>query len=171
MEFLLHSMIQFKKAFKNDIPLIRKLAEASWIQAYAEILTPEQINYMLATMYSEEEISSHLHNPDYQYFLIDEDADSVGFIGFETNYEKDTTKLHRIYLVPEMKAKGIGKKALIFLKEAVLNYGNTRIILAVNKANPAKMFYESQGFSVYDKGVFDIGNGYVMDDFLMEYRF
>ncbi|MBW8361151.1 MAG: GNAT family N-acetyltransferase [Kaistella sp.] len=164
-------MIQFKKAVKNDIPLFQKLAEASWLNAYGEILSSEQINYMLDTMYSEEEIFVHLQNPNYQYFLIDDGADDVGFLGFETHYEKHTTKLHRIYLIPEAKGKGIGKKTMDFLKTAVLNHGDTRIILAVNKANSAKVFYESQGFSVYEEGVFDIGSGFVMDDFLMEYRF
>ncbi len=46
--------------------------------------------------------------------------------------------------------------------------GDLRIILNVNKYNSAQQFYISQGYKVYDDGVFDIGNGFVMDDFLME---
>ena len=80
-----------------------------------------------------------------------------------------TTKLHRIYFLKEAQGKGLGKKALNFIKEEVKKIGDKRIILAVNKNNQAKSFYESQGFKVYDEGVFDIGNGYVMDDYLMEF--
>jgi len=43
------------------------------------------------------------------------------------------------------------------------------LTLTVNKSNKAKNFYESQGFKVYDEAIFDIGNGYVMDDYLMEF--
>ncbi len=159
------------KATGKDIPLIQDLARRSWKNAYAEILSEEQMEYMLSEMYSEQEIESHLQNPNYHYYLIaDEKNDSYeGFIGYEHNYEDGTTKLHRIYLVPESKGKGFGKAALQFLNGKVSENGNKRIILNVNKNNTARNFYESQGYRVYDEGVFDIGNGFVMDDFLMEF--
>ena len=62
----------------------------------------------------------------------------------------------------------MGKKALKFVINETEKIGNKRVILTVNKNNSAKKFYESQGFKIYDEAIFDIGNGYVMDDFLME---
>jgi GNAT superfamily N-acetyltransferase len=159
------------KATGKDIPLIQDLAKRSWKNAYAEILSEEQMEYMLSEMYSEQEIESQLQNPNYHYYLIEDESSSSyeGFIGYEHNYEDKTTKLHRIYLVPESKGKGLGKRALQFLNEKVAENENERIILNVNKHNDARKFYESQGYRVYDEGVFDIGNGFVMDDFLMEF--
>ena len=146
------------KAKEKDIPLIQDLAKKSWENAYAEILSQEQMKYMLDTMYSEVEISEHLKNPNYHYFLIFDEVLNVfdGFLGYENHYEKQTTKLHRIYLVPESKGKGLGKKTLEFLDEKVKESGDNRIILNVNKHNSAQKFYESQGYKVYDEGVFDI---------------
>ncbi|MCS3868394.1 GNAT superfamily N-acetyltransferase [Chryseobacterium ginsenosidimutans] len=163
--------MKFIKATENDIPLIQDLARRSWENAYAEILSGEQMEYMLSTMYSQEEIADHLKKSNYHYFLIkDETNDSFeGFIGYENNYEEGTTKLHRIYLIPESKGKGFGKGALEFLNEKVKESGDERIILNVNKHNSAKKFYESQGYSVYDEGIFDIGNNFFMDDYLMEF--
>ena len=163
--------MKFIKATENDIPLIQDLARRSWENAYAEILSNEQMEYMLSTMYSKEEIADHLQNPNYHYYLIkDENNNSFeGFIGYENSYEEMTTKLHRIYLVPESKGKGFGKRALTFLNEKVEESGDKRIILNVNKHNSAKKFYESQGYNVYEEGIFDIGNGFVMDDYLMEF--
>ena len=120
-------------------------------------------------MYSTKEIASQLKNPNYQYYLNLIDEISAGFIGFEFHYEKATTKLHRIYLLEEFKGKGLGKKGLDFLKEKVKEASDRRIILNVNIDNPAKKMYESQGFKVYHKEAFDIGNGFVMDDYLMEF--
>jgi diamine N-acetyltransferase len=159
------------KAIEKDIPLIQELARKSWENAYAAILSAEQMQYMLSTMYSAEEIAGQLQHPLYHYYLIkDESGGSYdGFIGYENGYEEKTTKLHRIYLIPGSKGKGVGKHALAFLKEKVKEYGDDRIILNVNRYNPAKRFYESQGFRIYDEGVFDIGNGFVMDDYLMEF--
>lgn len=165
--------MKFIEAKEKDIPLIQDLAKRSWEAAYATILSSDQIEYMLRTLYSQNEIKTHLKNPNYRYYLIcDESNNSFeGFIGYEQGYQEYTTKLHRIYLVPESKGKGIGKAAIDFLKEKVSSGSDRRIILNVNKNNMAKKFYESQGFSVFDEVVVDIGNGYVMDDYEMEFLF
>jgi len=157
------------KAEEKDISIIQDLAEKSWNFAYADILKSEQIDYMLDLMYSSDALKIHLENPNFHYYLIKGNDEFLGFIGFEFHQELGTTKLHRIYFLKEAQGKGLGKKALNFIKEEVKKIGDKRITLAVNKNNQAKSFYESQGFKVYDEGVFDIGNGYVMDDYLMEF--
>lgn len=163
-------MIGIKKASENEISLIRELATKSWNSAYANILSQEQIDYMLDEMYSYEMILSQMQNPNYHYFIIDFNENPAGFIGFENHYEPNTTKLHRIYLLEDFKGKGLGKFAIQFLKEKVAESEDSRIILNVNKENNAKKIYESQGFTVYDEIVLDIGNGFVMDDYLMEFQ-
>ena len=162
-------MVSFKKATDQDITLLQELAEKSWNSAYANILSTDQIEYMLTEMYAKDELFKQLQNPNYQYYLILSDVIPAGFIGFEFHYEKETTKLHRIYLLKEFKGKGLGKKALDFMKKMAAQTSDKRIILNVNKENPARKMYESQGFKVFKEEVFDIGNGYVMDDFLMEH--
>ncbi|MPT33212.1 MAG: GNAT family N-acetyltransferase [Chryseobacterium sp.] len=157
------------KAEIEDIPTIQNLAKRSWNVAYADILKQEQIDYMLDLMYSDHAIRIHLEDPNFQYYLIKENDEYLGFIGFEFHQEMGTTKLHRIYFLKEAQGKGLGKKALDFIKDEVRKIGDKRITLAVNKNNQAKSFYESQGFQVYNEGIFDIGNGYVMDDYLMEF--
>ena len=160
--------MKFTEITQKDIPLIQSLAKQSWESAYSEIISKEQIDYMLATMYSAEEIGSHIQNPNYHYYLIQKGEGTVGFMGFEHHYENGTTKLHRIYLLPDAKGQGFGKAGLHFLKIKTTECGNRRIILNVNKENVAKKVYESQGFKIYGEGVFDIGRGFVMDDYLME---
>lgn len=162
-------MITFREVKEEDISLVRMLAEKSWKSAYLDIISVEQVEYMLGKMYSAEEILSHLENPDYHYFIIEDNSVPAGFIGFENHYENKTTKLHRIYLLEDFKGKGLGNTALKFLKEKVIEASDNRIILNVNKNNKAQKMYESQGFMVFEEGIFDIGNGYVMDDYLMEY--
>lgn len=164
-------MTNFKQATEKDIPLIRELATISWNAAYKNILSTAQIDYMLSEMYSSETILTQIKNSNYLYYLIINGGIAVGFIGFELHYEGKTTKLHRIYLVPEAKGKSFGKEAMKFLKREVASHEDNRIILNVNKDNSAKNFYESQGFQVYEEAVFDIGNGFVMDDYLMEFTF
>lgn len=162
--------MKIEHALLKDIPLIQELARKSWESAYKEILGQAQIEYMLSTMYSTQELQNQIEeNPNYHYVLIWNKNTVGGFMGFEHHYEEQTTKLHRLYLLPEAQGKGLGKASLNFLKKEAKMNKDTRIILNVNKNNNARNIYESQGFTIYDEGVFDIGNGYVMDDFLMEF--
>ncbi len=162
-------MIEFSRAAEQDVELIRELAQESWQSAYREILTEDQIDYMLAQMYSVSEITQQIRSVYYHYYIIKYNGVPAGFLGFEFHYEKRTTKLHRLYLLNKFRRMGIGSAALAFLTEHAKKAGENSIILNVNKNNPAKKMYEAYGFHVYDEGVFDIGSGFVMDDFLMRF--
>ena len=48
--------------------------------------------------------------------------------------------------------------------------GGTKLILQVNRHNNAKGFYEKQGFTVLDEVKLDVGNGFYMDDYIMQYN-
>ncbi|WP_316931760.1 GNAT family N-acetyltransferase [Riemerella anatipestifer] len=96
------------------------------------------------------------------------DGVEVGFMGFEIGYESQTTKLHRLYLLAEVKGKGLGKEAIDFLKREVKRYKDKAIILNVNKKNPLFNFYKSQGFEVEQEVVLEVGEGFVMDDYIMK---
>ncbi len=156
------------KATEKNISIIQQIAKQSWESAYEEILKNNQIDYMLDLMYCDDTLKKHFENQNYQYYLIGEDEVLLGFIGFEFHNEPETTKLHRIYFLKEAQGKGLGKKAIEFTKNETQKSGDKRIILTVNKNNNAQKFYELQGFKIYDEAIFDIGNGYVMDDYLME---
>lgn len=161
-------MISFRKATAADVGLIQSLAQEAWKTAYAEILQPEQISYMLRTLYSTEVLLSQLANPGQRFFVIYSNFTAIGFMGFEINFEPNTTKLHKLYLLAEHRKLGAGKIAIDFLKQQALDAENSRIILNVNKENPAIQFYKTNGFQIYAEGIFDIGSGFVMDDFLMQ---
>ncbi len=161
--------MKIQKATISDIPIIQNIAEKSWRAHYPGIITHEQIDYMLDLMYSEKAIVEHFANPNYHYYLIGDEVSFFGIMGFENHYEPQTTKLHRIYFLKEAKGKGFGTFALNFLKNEVEKSGDKRIILNVNKENPSYHFYLVQNFKVYEEIVLQIGNGFVMDDYLMEF--
>lgn len=156
------------KAKEKDIPTIQDLAKKSWVDAYADILKQDQIDYMLDMMYSGEALKKHFENPNFHYYLIRKENQFLGFVGFEFHQEPETTKLHRIYFLKEAQGKGLGKEVLEFVKNEAKKNGNRRLILTVNKNNSAQKFYEYQGFKIYEEKILDVGNGYVMDDYLME---
>ena len=64
--------------------------------------------------------------------------------------------------------KGIGKQLVQFIIDEAKQRYQKALILNVNKKNIAIRFYESIGFYISFEEVIDIGNGYVMDDYVME---
>jgi len=163
--------MKLQKASTYHVAIIQDLAHRSWQYAYSQILSPKQSDYMLKKMYNTPTIQAHLHNPNWNYFLLASEKNTfTGFIGYEHHHQPETTKLHRLYIAPEFMKRGYGKMAVEHVKESAKNVGNNRIILAVNKNNfRAQHFYAQQGFTIYDSSVFDIGRGFVMDDVLMEF--
>lgn len=147
-----------RPATLDDVTLIQDLANESWKDTYGKILSQEQLEYMLDLMYSSENIVKQMNQETYHYHIIqNQQLDPVGFIGFETNYEENTTKLHRLYLIPSAKGLGLGKATIDQLKIWTKVYNNNRIILTVNKSNSAKEMYEKQGFKAYHEGISILG--------------
>ncbi len=161
--------MNFIRAEVTDIGTIQEIAKVSWEKAYSEILSFEQIEYMLEEMYSNEELKKQLLDDSFRYYLMVSKSTKlpVGFMGFQYGYNEQTTKLHKIYILPSEQGKGWGSKAIGFLKEEVQMFGDRRIVLNVNKNNTARKAYEKNGFIVQGHEVIDIGEGYVMDDYVM----
>lgn len=161
-------MITLRLATLNDIPVIREIAEKTWFVSYQGIITPEQIRYMLDNMYSAANIEKAILDPHQAFWLAEKDDQVLGFCGIEHDYpEANFTRIHKLYILPDTQGMGIGKILLNHVGKEAASHGNQYLHLNVNKYNKAVHFYQKSGFSVASEEVLDIGNGYVMDDFIM----
>lgn len=160
--------MNIRKATLDDIARIREIAELTWPATYAEIISPEQIRYMLDWMYSEEKLNDAILHENQDFLVLEMSSETVGFAGIEHNYEKKPiTRIHKLYVLPSTQGTGAGKALLNKIIEEGKANGSSLLHLNVNKANKAVSFYEHQGFTVFEEEILDIGNGYVMDDFIM----
>lgn len=158
----------FSIATKEQFPIIRDLAFKIWPSAYRKILSKEQLNYMLDIIYSIESIEKQVAK-NHVFLLIKENDDCLGFASYELNIDNSNkTKIQKLYVLPETQGKGIGRKAIDFIKQIASDANNKGLILNVNKYNKAKDFYLNYGFKIIDSVIIDIGNGYIMDDYVME---
>ncbi|NNE02981.1 MAG: GNAT family N-acetyltransferase [Eudoraea sp.] len=104
------------------------------------------------------------------YYLITYDGKNAGY--FSIIKENESLFLSKFYVLKELRGQGIGKKALAFIRNEATLRGCTTISLTVNKNNSnAIKAYEKIGFTKIDSVVTPIGNNFVMDDYVMEYRF
>ncbi len=159
--------MEIRKASLNDVKSIQNIAYATWPSAYGDILSSEQIKYMLDMMYSEQVLSEQIQKT--QTFLIIKDGqDDLAFVSFEHNYAGELqTKIHKIYISPAAQGKGLGKILLEETQREAINKSSKRLILNVNRQNKAIKFYEKQGFKIAFSEDIEIGNGYLMNDFVM----
>jgi len=160
--------LSIRKAYPADIPLIRNLALKIWPVTYAQILSIEQMNYMLDKMYSEEALLNDMNNK-IEFILVYDGVEVVGFAAYGW-IEPGVCKLHKIYLLPATQGKGFGKFTITQIIKALQKRKASALQLNVNRHNKAKDFYEKIGFAVIREEDIDIGNGYFMNDYIMEKR-
>jgi len=164
-------MITISEAKISDIKLIQNIVHITWPITYGEILSKEQLDYMLSLFYSDEALTDQYNKKEQLFYMIYEDETNLGFIGIEHNYSgKPATKIHKIYLLPETQGKGIGKKVIDEIANLALENNSTALILNVNRFNSALGFYKKIGFEVVDEVNIDIGEGYLMEDYVMSKR-
>ncbi|MXV49900.1 GNAT family N-acetyltransferase [Pedobacter sp. HMF7647] len=136
----------FETATVNDLPTIHKLAHEIWWPTYSEVISAEQISFMLENMYSEEALLQQM-NEGMQFLLVNDEDGPIAFAGHCA--EESAYKLHKIYLLPRAQGKGLGKKIIDHVADiARANYFQC-LELNVNRNNPAFEFYKKLGFEVY----------------------
>lgn len=95
-------------------------------------------------------------------------ASAIGFLSFSSEAD-GRVKLHKMYVLPEHQRRGIGQQLLAHVCQSARALGARAVWMQVNKRNErAIAAYLKAGFRVEREAVFDIGGGYVMDDYLME---
>lgn len=153
---------------QDEVEIIRSLAYKIWPITFKEILSEEQIAYMLQWMYSTEKLGQQM-NAGHQFFVFEQENEPIGFLGIEKNYQgMKSLRIHKIYVLPEIHGKGIGKKLIDFASALAIKSDCSSINLNVNRYNEAVDFYKHLGFSIVKSEDLDIGNGYLMEDYVME---
>lgn len=109
------------------------------------------------------------HKDGQRFLLAYLDSKPVGYAGFEIGTpDMNHCKLHKLYVLPSLQGSGIGKELLLKTQNLADATRCQSMFLQVNKRNPAVQFYQKMGMYVREEAIFDIGNGFVMDDFIMQ---
>ncbi len=156
--------VELKPASVSDIPVIAALATKIWYQHYPTIISIEQIEYMLSKMYSSQGLTEQMTHRQHQFMLITIDNNAEGFISVHEE-SNGNWFINKYYINQELAGGGIGSKAFSFLLKKV---DPKTIRLTVNRQNYKSInFYFKNGFVIEKVADFDIGEGYVMNDFVM----
>lgn len=162
-------MITIVAATANDCKAIQEMAYKTWPNAYGQILSKAQLEYMLDLFYSIEALNENMVSKNHHFLLAKEQDICLGFASYEHHYMGvEVTRLHKLYLLPESQGKGAGQKLLQTVEALARANESTTISLNVNKFNKALGFYKKQGFRIVAEEDIAIGHGYLMEDYKME---
>ncbi len=140
-----------------------------WHAAYDELLGKEQVDYMTAHFQSAGAIAGQIAEDNYIYFYITERGKKRGYVAVVP--EPSRLFLSKLYLDPDLYGRGLGQTILGEIAHMARRLGLDSVYLTVNKGNArAIRAYEKFGFVRTDSAVTDIGNGFVMDDYVYEYK-
>lgn len=154
---------------KEQIEEFAKLAEVIWNEHFTSIIGKEQVDYMLDRFQSVHAVSDQIENQGYQYYFIEVDGKIAGYTGIHPETETGKLFLSKLYLLKDFRKKGYASMAFDFLKQFCKDNTLDSIYLTVNKYNTDTIsVYEAKGFKTVKSQVSDIGNGFVMDDYVME---
>lgn len=159
--------VELVEASPDDASAIADMAARIWPDCYGPLLSPEQINYMLGLMYSAERIRGDMiEGVDYLWIVLGEER--IGYLAAGPVSADGVAPLHKCYLLAKHQGQGCGRAALTLLFERLSAQGARRVELRVNRQNRSAIaFYHKLGFEITEEDCLPIGQGYVMDDYLM----
>lgn len=160
-------MLSIINAGIKDIPLIRRLTFSIWPQTYSHIISQQQIAYMLDMMYSPASLQKQIEEEGCTFIIVYDDNEAIGFASYN-EIKPCTWKLNKIYILATQQGKGTGRFIINYIVNQIKDKGGSYLQLQVNRHNNAALFYEKLGFKIIETADFDIGNGYFMNDYVMQ---
>lgn len=155
------------KAIKDrqEILEVEAMASEIWREYYVPIIGKDQVAYMLKKYQSYPAMLEQI-DQGYRYFFIQDQVRKIGYLSVKP--ENESLFLSKIYLLKDFRGMGIGKSALQWVVKTALDEGSHKVRLTVNKDNKIAIdAYEKFGFKNTGGKIFDIGEGFVMDDYVM----
>lgn len=157
-------------AVRNEAQILEvvRLAHQIWSEHYLSIIGQAQIDYMLGRFQSSTAIADQLRD-GYEYFLLQHRGQFVGYAAISVDAHSKRMFISKLYLLETVRGQGLGRASMQYLAQRAQARGLRTLWLTVNKCNPALQAYLKMGFVKTAEVVTDIGAGYVMDDFQLEW--
>ncbi|MBS5399665.1 MAG: GNAT family N-acetyltransferase [Lachnospiraceae bacterium] len=148
---------------------IADLAKVIWNEHFTPIIGKDQVDYMVEKFQSYPALKEQI-SEGYEYYQIFSGGEFCGYTGIHPG-EDNRLFLSKLYLKKESRGHHLATGAFSFLKEICRERGYSAIWLTCNKHNDNSLgVYRHFGFEIIDTQEADIGGGFIMDDYIMEYK-
>lgn len=153
---------------RERIAALSEFASGIVKRHFDPIIGVAQNDYMIAKFQSPSAIREQISAGSY-YYEVRLGGTLAGFLAFYP--EQGKMCLSKFYVAEPFRGKGIASEMFRFLKQKTQEAGISTIFLHVNRHNEGPVaVYRHFGFRVAEEKKSDIGNGFVMDDYIMEWQ-
>jgi ribosomal protein S18 acetylase RimI-like enzyme len=153
----------------DDAKELSEMAWDIWMEYYPSVVRGDNIEYILNKFQTEEAIRQQILDGYVYFFILDGDI-KAGYASFQPR--GDALYISKYYVSKDFRGKGLGSKAMEYMVEKGKEMKMRKAFLNVNRFNTLSInVYEHLGFVIVKEDKIDIGDGYFMDDYLMEYYF
>lgn len=162
-----------------DQELLADLAGGIWREYWPALIGEDQTEYMIRQFQSLEAIRRDMARNSYEYWLLvatetDEDGIEKSIVGFTGGHNEPETNrffISKIYLLADARGHGYARRVIEFYEDLCFARNLDAMYLTVNKGNELGIrAYKGTGFETIDAVETDIGEGYIMDDYIMELK-
>ena len=152
---------------EQELRELARLADEIWHEYFVELLSLEQIDYMVEKYQSENALEHAIKSEGYLYYLLYNDNQLVGYCGIKP--EENRIFLSKLYLQKSQRGKGLASLLLNQVIQYAKSNGKESIYLTCNKHNQHSLdVYAAKGFYQIDAVETDIGHGFIMDDYVLQ---
>ncbi len=148
-----------------DAERLQQISRQTFIETFASVNTKDNIRHYVEENLSLATLTAELNNSDSQFYLASSEGKAIGYLKVNVNAAQteiknaDCLEIERVYVVRTFIGKQVGQilfeKAMEIARNLKVNY----VWLAVWEENPrAIRFYEKNGFKIFDKHIFKLGN-------------
>lgn len=148
----------------QDYDMILHLAQAIWQDHYVPMLGQAQVDYMLARFYSATSLATQAQDGQ-DFWLILQNNVPKGYIGITAQGE-GLYFLNKFYINTSLQGQGIGVQVFEQILAQYSTWKTLRLQVNINNYKSIN-FYFKMGLKIEKRFVLDIGEGFMMDDFIM----
>jgi ribosomal protein S18 acetylase RimI-like enzyme len=168
--------IEIRKATVSDLETIQKISIQTFIETFAGVNTTENIADYIKNSLNTEQLTAELNNANSQFYIAYSNDEVVGYLKINfgdaqtESINENALEVQRIYVLQNFHGKNIGQLLLDEVKKIAKNTDVDSVWLGVWEENHrALRFYTKNGFVVFDKHVFIMGND-EQTDLLMRFE-
>ncbi|MDO4400728.1 MAG: GNAT family N-acetyltransferase [Coriobacteriia bacterium] len=173
----------------DDIARTARVAHDIWFEYWPALIGQAQTEYMVKNMQSLAAITRDIRTVGYRYWLLfDEEGTCVGYTSSlaedfsacpdsaeAAKHGEEISKrsvkrlfISKIYLYAQERGKHYASRVIEFYEQLCREEGLTAMYLTVNRDNELGIrAYLGRGFQTIQELAADIGEGFVMDDYIM----
>lgn len=157
--------IEIRQCKKENVELLSAISEETFRDTFVHSTTPQDMDDFINSAYNVTQLQCEMETDGSYFYIAWHEKTPVGYLKINFgNAQKEEMgdnmmELGRLYVRPQFKRHGIGSKLMNFALQQARDAHVNGVWLGVWEHNePAKAFYQKNGFKFVGSHTFSVGS-------------